>query len=1234
MSLDYSVFASPNFDPNDYANAILAGDPYPPPENPPPTTAAKSTISSKLNPPEASTKSEDISLAISKLSSGIDDVARQIKALVTSHHEQLLAQAASANELSGSLTSARLGLTELNTSVDKLRLKIRIPYQSMQENVTRLQKFQQASDILRRTSRFVVLARRLASQMAEMESLPGRESEKEATKPPERSVALNGDIEDEKERTIAKAALSIAELVALLDRPKDDNDDTETPRELEDPISTPSLIQTSLRSVNAVAAFVPFLDDAKTKVTSEMENMVLTGLTTLNQSLLASSLQTAFNLRVLPQLVQSLISDLSQAVEERIRSAFDMNKISRDASGKDPTASPLQQTQSPTLYRSRVRTEPTNLTAPQWSVALWARLEKMIEEMSDCCVKVYTLEKVLKLKKDTVSQTVFLDEAMKLLENTPSVAFWTSLSRSLEKTTRDASRGSAFLQQTLSNGYPRLLRLFHEFFAKVAVYTDTVYIHTHQSPETVLVLRALSAFESQYLARSSNKLSEVVGQSFTGGSRSPPGFTEAVNITRTFANELDSARFDPLLVRSVAKNVSSSTDMVLTRTEALVARDRSAVTLVGPSATPTQIVNGSLATLLYHCHAKVVKLFDEHSEDVSQILRPGAEKLDQAYNRIVESLSTAIRRDLGNIIDRIHRTDFGRSDPGAGMGGASMYMKDLVDKLSFIRTEILSRFSVGEDVQKWSASLLTIALHPKLKIPFRVVSIVKFVLKIYVIHVSITRPLSESGKLQMTSDMTELEFALNAFMIDPQTKRGDSLESIGDEYVALRAMRPLLFLDNAHLASPTHTTGLPPMIVLNHILVRSPLPLPHTYHGWQDAEYVRYVDEHSEQQVWSLVESGLERWEKLGASDDTNTKEAAEEYVDLARKFESGKDSGIMASLLFRCRGAPGPLPCRLFSTSHVARSADQNKKPPQPPRSIDDSTSALEYKRLQRAHPPPLPAMDVPRNRTAEEAVTNILYNTPPPSLQPFKKHILNCLVQNEPGVLSRVSGILAGRGFNIDSLVVCRTEIRDLSRMSIVLSGQEGVVEQARRQLEDLVPVWAVLDYTDTRTITRELLLVKVSILGPEYLEEQLLGGPTHEPRRHSPGTDKLEREAQLAHQFEMSAHPEQLSAEAHAIPPTLTPSEALRVKHQHLQSIHTLASQFGAKIVDVSENSVIVELTAKTTRVEAFLSLVKPFGILESARTGLMAMPRTPISGSVEEDLVEDLSGPIDASLLPPG
>jgi len=283
---------------------------------------------------------------------------------------------------------------------------------------------------------------------------------------------------------------------------------------------------------------------------------------------------------------------------------------------------------------------------------------------------------------------------------------------------------------------------------------------------------------------------------------------------------------------------------------------------------------------------------------------------------------------------------------------------------------------------------------------------------------------------------------------------------------------------------------------------------------------------------------------------------------------------------------------------------------------------------------------MDLPRSRTAEEAVTNILYNTPPPSLQPFKKHVLNCLVQNEPGVLSRVSGILAGRGFNIDSLVVCRTEIRDLSRMSIVLRGQDGVVEQARRQLEDLVPVWAVLDYTDTHCIERELLLAKVSILGPEYLEEQFTGGPTHEPRRgrrhhkqeQPPAHEasKLEREVKLAHNFERGAHPEQ---DTHGAPAPLTPAEVLRLKSDYLQSISTLSQQFGARIVDVSEHSVIVEMCGKTKRVEAFLSLLKPFGLLESARTGLMVMPRTPIRSEDLDDYSEE-GGFVDASLLPPG
>lgn len=278
---------------------------------------------------------------------------------------------------------------------------------------------------------------------------------------------------------------------------------------------------------------------------------------------------------------------------------------------------------------------------------------------------------------------------------------------------------------------------------------------------------------------------------------------------------------------------------------------------------------------------------------------------------------------------------------------------------------------------------------------------------------------------------------------------------------------------------------------------------------------------------------------------------------------------------------------------------------------SSTSSTSALAYKALHR-RVKPLPTTEAPA-WTTQAAVSSILYETPLPSAAPPKRHILNCLVQNEPGVLSRVSGILAARGFNIDSLVVCNTEVPDLSRMTIVLSGQDGVVEQARRQLEDLVPVWAVLDYTASPLVQRELVLAKVSILGPEYFEELL---------EHHREITQADGEGLAGGLADKDFHPSKLPL-----------SQALRHKYEHLRTITELTKQFGGKVADVSENSCIVELSAKPSRINAFLKLVSPFGILESARTGLMALPRSPLHKAEELD-TKEAEDVVDASTLPPG
>jgi acetolactate synthase-1/3 small subunit len=99
--------------------------------------------------------------------------------------------------------------------------------------------------------------------------------------------------------------------------------------------------------------------------------------------------------------------------------------------------------------------------------------------------------------------------------------------------------------------------------------------------------------------------------------------------------------------------------------------------------------------------------------------------------------------------------------------------------------------------------------------------------------------------------------------------------------------------------------------------------------------------------------------------------------------------------------------------------------------------------------------------------------------------RHVISALVMNEPGVLANVAGMFAARGFNIDSLVVGRTENHDLSRMTIVVTADENTLEQVRKQLGKLVPVVKVRDFKDTAYVEREMVLITVSV-GPDKRNE----------------------------------------------------------------------------------------------------------------------------------------------------
>lgn len=157
------------------------------------------------------------------------------------------------------------------------------------------------------------------------------------------------------------------------------------------------------------------------------------------------------------------------------------------------------------------------------------------------------------------------------------------------------------------------------------------------------------------------------------------------------------------------------------------------------------------------------------------------------------------------------------------------------------------------------------------------------------------------------------------------------------------------------------------------------------------------------------------------------------------------------------------------------------------------------------------------------------------------MQKHTISLLVDNEPGVLSRVAGLFSGRGFNIESLCVAETLDPLVSRMTLVTRGDDAVAEQIMKQLNKLINVMKVHDLTGTEYVEREMALVKV------------------------------------------------------------------RTKADSRAELLRIVDIFRCKVVDVSPTHYTLEVTGTAEKLAAILSLLKPMGVKEIARTGAIALAR---------------------------
>jgi acetolactate synthase I/III small subunit len=154
---------------------------------------------------------------------------------------------------------------------------------------------------------------------------------------------------------------------------------------------------------------------------------------------------------------------------------------------------------------------------------------------------------------------------------------------------------------------------------------------------------------------------------------------------------------------------------------------------------------------------------------------------------------------------------------------------------------------------------------------------------------------------------------------------------------------------------------------------------------------------------------------------------------------------------------------------------------------------------------------------------------------------HTISVLVEDKPGVLTRIAGLFSARGFNIDSLAVGATETDGLSRMTIVINVESKPLEQVTKQLNKLINVIKIVEHEPGSAVERELMLVKV----------------------HASGDDRAR--------------------------------------------VMEVAEVFRVNVVDVTASTLTLEATGKPEKLEALLSLLQDFGVVELSRTGRIALGR---------------------------
>ncbi|CAO2812836.1 unnamed protein product [Amaranthus hypochondriacus] len=594
-----------------------------------------------------------------------------------------------------------------------------------------------------------------------------------------------------------------------------------------------------LGGIEVVDEELRWVSEAGAKLRSEGMKVLERGLEGLNQAEVGSGLQVFYNLGELRGTVDGLVAKYRNLGVKSIANALDMKAISGVSSGYGGPGG-IQRSGTPQFGASGKAKD-----------ALWQRMSGCMDQLHSIIVAIWHLQRVLSKKRDPFTHVLLLDEVIQEGDQMLTDRVWEAFVKSFASQMKSAFTASSFVKEIFTLGYPKLYSMMENLLERVSRETDVKGVLPAVSSEGKQQMRAaIENFQTSFLAQCLGRLSELVNNVLPVSSRgSIPSKEHISRIILRIQEEIETVQFDGHLTLLVLREISKVLLLLAERAEYQISTGPEARQITGP-ATPAQLKNFMLCQHLQEVHTRISALLLGLPPEASELLSPPLGVIYGVACDSVESLFQSMLDRLQSCILQIHDQNFGVIGMDAAMdNNASPYMEELQKCILHFRSEFLSRLLPSS---KTAAATGTESISTKLAR-----GMASRVLMFFIRHASLVRPLSESGKLRMARDMAELELAVGQNLFP--------VEQLGAPYRALRAFRPVIFLDTSQLEASPLLQDLRPSTILHHLYSRGPdeLRSPMQRNKLTPLQYSLWLDSQGEDQIWKGIKATLDDYAAL-----------------------------------------------------------------------------------------------------------------------------------------------------------------------------------------------------------------------------------------------------------------------------------------------------------------------------------------------------------------------------------